>query len=204
MPPISTAERIVAAAVSHFADHGYDASSLAQIAEAVGIRKASLYSHFTGKDEIFLRAFSEALETECQLARSCFANEPGNALPGLNYCNSLIKRFAASEQLQFLLRTGYMPPVALAEQINAGHEAYLAQLLDDFVQVLGVWAGSRWQLSQTEIDLYAEAYLGVVDSLQVKLVYTDAQQAQLRLAALYRLLEDALAQRMGRGSHSHE
>ena len=204
MTTIPTAERIVVAAVSHFANHGYDASSLAQIAEAVGIRKASLYSHFRGKDELFMRVFSEALEAERRLARDCFAREPGEALPGSSYCSSLIERFAASEQLQFLLRTGYMPPAALAPQINAGHEAYLAQLEEDFGAALGVWVGNRGQLSRADIQLYGEAYLGMVDSLQVKLVYTDAQQAQLRLHALLRLLEDALAQRVGSRSGMHE
>lgn len=202
MTTIPTAERIAAAAVTHFASHGYDTSSLTRIAEAVGIRKASLYSHFSCKDELFMRVFSEALEAECRLARDCFAAEPRAALPGSHYCASLIERFETSEQLRFLLRTGYMPPPALESQISAGHEAYLAQLQGDFADRLGLWAGGR--LMQADIELYGEVYLGLVDSVQVKLVYTDPNQSRLRLQVLQKVLHDALLQRLGEGSCSHE
>lgn len=202
MTTIPTAERIAAAAVTHFSSHGYDASSLARIAEAVGIRKASLYSHFSCKDELFMRVFSEALEAECRFACDCFAAEPVAALPGSSYCASLVERFEQSEQLQFLLRTGYMPPLALEPQISAGHEAYLAQLQSDFAERLGAWG--RGRLTPADIELYGEVYLGLVDSVQVKLVYTDASQAQLRLQALQQVLQDALLQRFGREDAGHE
>lgn len=160
MTTIPTAERIAAAAVTHFSSHGYDASSLARIAEAVGIRKASLYSHFSCKDELFMRVFSEALEAECRLACDCFAAEPVAALPGSSYCASLVERFEQSEQLRFLLRTGYMPPPALEPQISAGHEAYLAQLQGDFAERLGAWCEGR--LMPADVELYGEVYLGLV------------------------------------------
>ena len=35
-----------------FSVNGYEATSISQIADAVGIRKASLYSHFGSKQEI--------------------------------------------------------------------------------------------------------------------------------------------------------
>ena len=45
-------QRICTAAMSHFAEHGYDGASLSAIADLVGIRKASLYSHFENKQAI--------------------------------------------------------------------------------------------------------------------------------------------------------
>lgn len=47
-------ERIIEASLSSFAAHGYDGTTLAYIAESVGIRKPSLYNHFSGKDELYL------------------------------------------------------------------------------------------------------------------------------------------------------
>ena len=44
---------------------------------------------------------------------------------------------------------------------------------------------------------YAEAYLGMIDAVQVKLVYTNADQAGQRLAAMQRLQADALAHAIG-------
>jgi AcrR family transcriptional regulator len=47
-----TRDRILEAAIDLFSKKGYDAVSMQDIADAVGIRKSSIYSHFKGKDEI--------------------------------------------------------------------------------------------------------------------------------------------------------
>jgi len=48
----TTKERIFEAAIDLFAQKGFDATSMREIAEAVGIKKASMYSHYKSKDEI--------------------------------------------------------------------------------------------------------------------------------------------------------
>ncbi len=48
----NTKQEILNVALDLFSTQGYEATSVSQIAEAVGIRKASLYSHFTSKQEI--------------------------------------------------------------------------------------------------------------------------------------------------------
>jgi AcrR family transcriptional regulator len=47
-----TKERIFEAAIDLFAQKGFNATSMREIAEAVGIKKASMYSHYKSKDEI--------------------------------------------------------------------------------------------------------------------------------------------------------
>lgn len=48
----NTKREILEAALELFSVQGYEATSIAQIAAAVGIRKASMYSHFASKQEI--------------------------------------------------------------------------------------------------------------------------------------------------------
>lgn len=186
------ASRIVAAAIKHFADRSYDSASLTDIAQAVGIRKASLYAHFSGKDALFLQALEDAQARERAYARLCFAQEDRTALPGSRYCEALIDRYGASDDLRFFLRTSYMPPRALVDAVDQGHEAYLAQLCDDFIANLkaGIWTDDK--MTPERIAQLGHAYLGIVDSLQVKLVYTDASHAAVRLAAMQRMLADTL------------
>ena len=52
MAKAATRERILETALALFSVQGYEATSVAEIASAVGIRKASLYSHFACKQEI--------------------------------------------------------------------------------------------------------------------------------------------------------
>ena len=67
-----TKREILDAALELFSTQGYEATSVSQIADAVGIRKASLYSHFASKQEILetiIRGANEQYER-----RSLFAH----------------------------------------------------------------------------------------------------------------------------------
>lgn len=52
MEKTSTRETILEVSLDLFSVNGYEATSISQIADAVGIRKASLYSHFANKQAI--------------------------------------------------------------------------------------------------------------------------------------------------------
>ena len=49
----STAERILDAAEDLFAEKGYSATSLGDVADRVGIRSPSLYNHFKNKEALY-------------------------------------------------------------------------------------------------------------------------------------------------------
>jgi AcrR family transcriptional regulator len=52
--PQDTRERILTVARELFTEHGYDATSLREIADRLGFTKAALYYHFQSKDQIML------------------------------------------------------------------------------------------------------------------------------------------------------
>ena len=58
----STKQGILEAALDLFSVQGFEATSISQIASAVGIRKASLYSHFESKQAILDELMQEVLE----------------------------------------------------------------------------------------------------------------------------------------------
>ena len=58
----NTRQEILETALELFSVKGYEATSVSQLADAVGIRKASLYSHFGSKQEILDALVQEILE----------------------------------------------------------------------------------------------------------------------------------------------
>lgn len=176
----SSAEKICEKALLHFAVRGYDGSSLTDIADACGIRKASLYAHFSGKDEIYEAVFERALFEERAHAAQCF--EVPSELPGDHYLEVLQARYAEQPSLRFLLRTVFFPPASLYAVITTGFEAHLDKVRDDF-------AGQcESKVSPAQRDELADAYLAIVDSLHVELIYGNAQVYDRRLVAVRRLL----------------
>ena len=68
----NTKQEILDAALELFSVQGYEATSISQLAEAVGVRKASLYSHFENKQAI-LDALIQTTMEEYE-KHSIFAN----------------------------------------------------------------------------------------------------------------------------------
>ena len=58
----NTKQEILEAALDLFSVQGFEATSIAQIASAVGIRKASLYSHFENKQAILDAIVTDVLD----------------------------------------------------------------------------------------------------------------------------------------------
>ncbi len=67
----NTKQEILRAALELFSVQGFEATSVSQIADAVGIRKASLYSHFENKQAILDALVEEILARYAE--RSIFA-----------------------------------------------------------------------------------------------------------------------------------
>lgn len=67
----NTKQEILEAALDLFSVQGFEATSISQIADAVGIRKASLYSHFENKQAILDALVKDVLEQYA--AHSIFA-----------------------------------------------------------------------------------------------------------------------------------
>ena len=62
----NTKQEILKAALELFSVQGFEATSISQITSAVGIRKASLYSHFESKQAILDELVQEVLERYAQ------------------------------------------------------------------------------------------------------------------------------------------
>jgi TetR/AcrR family transcriptional regulator len=71
--------RIIDAATHHFAEHGYHAARVGDIAVALGIAKGSIFQHFGSKDGLFfevykraVRSFPKYLDAPAEVSRAGF------------------------------------------------------------------------------------------------------------------------------------
>ncbi|BCJ33414.1 TetR family transcriptional regulator [Actinocatenispora thailandica] len=72
-----TTERLIVAAVDLFGEQGYDATTVAQIAERAGVTKSTFFRHFSDKRELLVAG----QETLSRLLAEGIADAPANASP---------------------------------------------------------------------------------------------------------------------------
>lgn len=70
-------QRLVLAAVDLFTEQGYDATTVAQIAERAGVTKSTFFRHFPDKRELLVAG----QESMCQLLSEGIAEAPAGASP---------------------------------------------------------------------------------------------------------------------------
>ena len=99
----STAEKVLDAAENLFAEKGYDATSLGDVADRVGIRSPSLYNHYRNKEALYLAVLDRLIirfgEPLRQLMASEFSREAVFEWQG-----SLIRLHAGNPNLARLLQ----------------------------------------------------------------------------------------------------
>lgn len=121
-------EEILDASAELFTTKGFATTSTHQIADAVGIRQASLYYHFPSKTEIFLTLLNSTIEPSTTLAAALGESD---ASPTLR----LWSLVAAESRLLLSTRWNvgrlYQLPVAASEEF-AEYHAQRAELRDIF------------------------------------------------------------------------
>ncbi len=102
-----------------FANQGYFGTSMDDIAKAVGIKKASLYSHYSGKESIFTAVFNYILEDYSAFIEKLIAcYEETNYLDKLtSIFSGYVKNCKNNNKMIFWDRYYYYPPEYLKDYI---------------------------------------------------------------------------------------
>ncbi|MFE9043949.1 TetR/AcrR family transcriptional regulator [Streptomyces sp. NPDC012421] len=104
-------EAALQAALDLFWARGYEATSMADLVEHLGIGRASIYATFGNKHELYLKALDRYLESrDPGLVEELSA--PGPALPAVR---TLVRRFAAEATAEGLRLTGCFVTNSAAE-----------------------------------------------------------------------------------------
>ncbi|MCK2005613.1 TetR/AcrR family transcriptional regulator [[Brevibacterium] frigoritolerans] len=185
------------AALKYFTIHGYEGASLSQIAEEVGMKKQSIYAHFKGKDDLFLQVLRDAKETELssklQYFRKVDSKNPEKDLYG--FLQLVIDLFQKNEHIKFWLRMSFFPPAHLEKEI--GHEVID---IEEKVQAILECKFHDWidakLIVEDEAITPTYAFLGVVDSILLELVYgNDDKRLNDKLSASWKVFWRGISQK---------
>jgi AcrR family transcriptional regulator len=109
-------QTILNKALELFMEKGYDGASMQDIAEAAGIRKASLYAHFKGKESIFLAVFEDILAEYVRFIEEVTAMREGEG--ALKRLERMFTEFIlychGNPKMYFWDRYFYFPPAFIA------------------------------------------------------------------------------------------
>lgn len=118
---ISSKDKIKKASLSLFVRRGYYGTSMRDIAEAVGITKATLYSHYSGKDELFLDVFEDVAQSHGKLFKQLLQASKSTEISDLlryNFEEYILYFYRNPEIYSFSNQSLFHIPSELRERIH--------------------------------------------------------------------------------------
>lgn len=120
-----TRDKIKKIALTLFANNGYDATSMENIATGVGIKKSSLYAFITSKEALFWEIYEDLEGKYHNYMEQILADSESMLPPARLYYlfkQYLIGTLSSSEQQgsatgTFWIRAMFFPPVALKDRL---------------------------------------------------------------------------------------
>ncbi len=156
VPRADREELILAAATRHFAEHGYAATTLADVAADAGITKPLVYSYFGPKEELFAACVAHA---SASLRSYAAGHRAGSLLAAVRTTLTALEERPYDWTLVYAIDVPH--GTAAAATLREHRKALVAPMVAQ-VRSVGRRAGLR---SNDDISLLTELWLGVLTSL---------------------------------------
>jgi AcrR family transcriptional regulator len=184
-----TSNRIKEVALNHFTVNGYEGTSMAQIAEDVGIKKQSIYTHFKGKDELFLQVCRDVSADEFQFVINYMENNKNRPIEQFLFDFIVLykERYETNDFTKFWLRISFFPPAHLYEQVMKFVYDYLDKLEELLVTLFEKAMFEGEINSSIGANRATTAFLGVLDGIFVEMLYGGPERLTKRLDASWHL-----------------
>lgn len=95
-------DQIVAVATRSFLEHGFDATSMSQIAGELGGSKGTLWAHFSTKEELFAAVIDRVAEDFVREITDLLANQPFSRAGVRQFALVFLQRLTAPERASFM------------------------------------------------------------------------------------------------------
>ena len=176
-----TKEKILLAALRLFANDGYEAVSVSEIAGELGITKGALYKHYKNKKDIFDSIvkrmeemdFERAVEYEMPEEAACDAADKYKNMPLDKIKKYAIAQFShwTEEEFSSLFRKMLTVEQYRSREMLAMYHQYLGNgPLDYMKDIFEGMAENEQEAEQLAIEFYAPMYMlyGIYDNAEDK------------------------------------
>lgn len=157
--PPNKVQAMLAGASQVFANHGYKGASMDRIAAAAGVSKSTLYSHFQGKEGLFVALIQRATQRNRQrvfnlLSDPNLQDPPEQVLRQI--ATLVLQEFANSQPLLRLMRL----IIAESERFPALAQTFVREIQKPILEQLSLYLAAQRQLDLPDPVVAARVFAG--------------------------------------------
>lgn len=184
-----TITKIKAAALRLFAQKGYEATPLSEIAKEVGIKTPSLYAHFKSKEDLYFAIFEDVIQEHLEHVAVMEKLVEGKSIHDKLYTllQDSCQTYLSSElSITFLKRAMLFPPESLQQELQRRFpesETALSAVLTVIFEE-GIQEGI---LRRAPIGELLASYYCLLDGTFVQRHYYDRDDFERRIQSIWRL-----------------
>lgn len=179
-----SAADIKQAALAHFAKNGYEGASLKHIADDCGIKKPSIYAHFSSKNDLFLQVLQDVFQRQEQSMVDYFLDHADWSLEQQlhGFLESRLQAYRLDDEVRFFLRMAFFPPSALYDEVMGLVYPLLDQQEENLSKLLAAGCPVHGRIIRYPRNA-AIAYMTLLDGIHLETVYGGEERALRRLVA---------------------
>jgi TetR/AcrR family fatty acid metabolism transcriptional regulator len=164
----ATKDKILKAAEHVFAEKGYHATLVDEIAESSETSKGAIYFHFPSKEEIFFALMARFANAVIKEIEEAIAKEKGALAKIESALNRVLSTLVKHKRLaKLLLIHGHGLGSAFEEQRLQIYERF-AQVVEKHLEE----AVAEGSIPPLDIEITAHAWLGAISELVIRWLYT--------------------------------
>ncbi len=195
---VQTRERLIDAAARVFANSGYHAATLEQVAREAGYSTGAVYSNFSGKEDLFLALADRQVEGRAEQARAVAELAPDDPWADAGRLENAIagwfRSFVEDNEEWPLLFYEFWSYGVRNARLRSEFEARRAAAREAIARPLAEVAATRGQKLRYPAEELAAALSGVINGLAFeRTVDPDSISDQLAAFVISALLRESLS-----------
>ncbi len=183
-------DRVLDAAEQLFMERGYKGVTLSAVAQAVGMRTASLYYHVPGgKEDLFIEVVERSLDRHRAGLAAAMANTDGGWTDQLQAAAAWLFSQPAMDLIR--MNQADMPALDKVHAQRLGRAIY-DSLQQPLVDALAQ-ARDRGEIAPPDLDLLAASFLSIVQTIHNTPVIWQDRSKETMAADMIRVLADGIS-----------